>query len=83
MNQFQIAATAMLAMLVFPGAVMVRSRPIDGVVALECAGAVMVTILLCLSEGYHRAVYFNVPLIAVGIVWAGGLVFARFFGRYL
>jgi multisubunit Na+/H+ antiporter MnhF subunit len=82
-NQFEIAATALLAMLVFPGAVMVRARPIDGVVALECAGAVIVTVLLCLSEGFHRSVYFNVALVAVGTTWIGGLVFARFFGRFL
>lgn len=83
MNEFEIAATALLAMLIFPGYVMVRSRPIDGVVALECASAVVVTILLCLAEGFHRSVYFNVPLIAVAVTWAGGLVYARFFGRFL
>jgi multisubunit Na+/H+ antiporter MnhF subunit len=82
-NEFLVAATALLAMLVFPGYVMVRSRPIDGVVAGICVGAVVITILLCLSEGFHRSVYFNVPLIAVGVTWVGGLVYARFFGRFL
>jgi multicomponent Na+:H+ antiporter subunit F len=82
-DEFKVAATVLLALLVLPGIVILRGRPIDAVVALECTGAVVVTVLLCLAEGFHRSVYFNVPLIAVAITWAGGLVFARFFGRFL
>ena len=83
MNAFLIAATVLLAMLVLPGIVLVSARPIDAVVALELCGTTITLVLLCLAEGYHRSVYFNVPLIAAAVVWIGGLVFTRFLGRFL
>ena len=52
-------------------------------IALELAGVTVVLALLCLSEHYHRGVYFNVPMIAALMLWVGSLVFARFFGRWL
>ena len=83
MNAFLIAATVLLAMLVLPGIVLVSSRPIDAVVALELCGTTITLALLCLAEGYHRSVYFNVPLVAAAVVWVSGLVFVRFLGRFL
>jgi multisubunit Na+/H+ antiporter MnhF subunit len=53
------------------------------VVALELCGTTITLALLCLAEGYHRGVYFNVPLVAAAVVWVGGLVFVRFLGRFL
>jgi multicomponent Na+:H+ antiporter subunit F len=82
-NAYLWAGTVLLALLVLPGAVCVRGRPIDGVVALELCGAVVTTALLCLAEGFHRSVYFNVPLVAAGVTWIGGLLFVRLLGRYL
>jgi hypothetical protein len=52
-------------------------------VALELSGAVVTTALLCLAEGFQRSAYFNLPLIAAGATWIGGLSFVRFLGRYL
>jgi multisubunit Na+/H+ antiporter MnhF subunit len=63
--------------------VILVADPIDGVMALELAGATTVLALLCLSEHYHRGVYFNVPMIAAGVLWVGSFVYARFFGRWL
>jgi multisubunit Na+/H+ antiporter MnhF subunit len=81
MNAFLIAATALLAMLVLPGVVVVRGRPIDAVAALELCGTTVVLALLCLAEGFHRSVYFNVPLVAAFCVWISGLIFVRFMVR--
>jgi multisubunit Na+/H+ antiporter MnhF subunit len=61
----------------------VRLRPIDGLVALELAGAVVTLVLLCLAEGFHRSAYFDVPVVCAALTWVGGLVFARFLGRWL
>ena len=83
MNSFLWAATALLALLVLPGIVCVRAPAIDAVVALELVGAVVTTALLCLAEGFGRAVYFNVPLVAAVTTWIGSLVFVRFLGRFL
>jgi len=82
-NAFLVAATVLLVSLVPLGAVAVRRRPIDGLLALELAGAIMVLALLCFAEGFHRSTYYTVPVVAAVTTWAGGLVFARFLGRWL
>lgn len=65
------------------GAVAVLEREISGVAALEVCGALATLIFLCLAEGFHRSAYFDVPVICAAVTWIGGLVFARFFGRYI
>jgi len=82
-NAFLLAGAVLLGLVVLPGIVCVRARPIDGVVALELCGTLVALALLALAEGLHRGVYFNVPLIAVVVTWIGGLVFARMLGRFL
>jgi multisubunit Na+/H+ antiporter MnhF subunit len=81
-NAFLIAATALLAMLVLPGIVVVRARPIDALVGLELCGTTITLVLLCLAEGFHRSVYFNVPLVAAFCVWVSGLIYVQFIGRF-
>jgi multisubunit Na+/H+ antiporter MnhF subunit len=83
MNAFAIAAIAMLAGFVPVGWVCLRGRPIDGVAALELAGALATTILLCLAESFHRSSYFDVAVVCAVVTWVSGLVFARFLGRHI
>ena len=83
MNAFLLAGTILVALIVLPAMVCVRSRPIDGVVALQVCGALLTTALLALAEGFHRGVYFSVALVAALVTWISGLVFARFLGRFL
>jgi multisubunit Na+/H+ antiporter MnhF subunit len=80
-NAFLLAATVLLAMLVLPGAVILRARPIDGIVALQLCGSTVTLVLICLAQGFHTSVYFNVALVCSLCVFVGGLVFARFVGR--
>jgi multicomponent Na+:H+ antiporter subunit F len=65
------------------GWVAARLRPIDGLVALELAGTLTMLALLCFAEGFHRSFEYGVAIVAAVLVWAGGLVFARFLGRWL
>jgi multisubunit Na+/H+ antiporter MnhF subunit len=81
-NAFLVAATVLLALVALPGFVIAASRPMDGVVALELCGSTITLCLLCLCEGFHRSVYFNVPIVAAASTWIGGLVFVRFIGRF-
>jgi multisubunit Na+/H+ antiporter MnhF subunit len=83
LSVFLIAATVLLVALVVPGIVCVRARPIEAVVAMQLCGTLATLALLCLAEGFHRGIYFNVSLVAAGVTWIGGLIFARFFGRLL
>jgi multicomponent Na+:H+ antiporter subunit F len=82
-SAFEVAATALLLGYVPLGIVAVRGRPIDGLVALELGGALAVLVLLCFAEGFHRSFEYGVAVIAAVLAWAGGLVFARFLGRWL
>jgi len=80
-NAFLIAATILLGLMVLPGYVLLRARPIDAVVAVELCGTLTTLVLLCLAEGFHRSIYFSLALVTAAVTWVGGLVFARFFGR--
>lgn len=83
MNAFTWAALGFSAALLPLLGVAALRRPIDGLVALECAGVLLVLVLLCLAEGFHRSFGYSVAVVAVVMTWIGGLVFARFLGRWL
>lgn len=83
MNAFATAATALLALLAPLLVVVLRRRPIDGLVALELAGAIVVLALACFAEAFHRSTYYDVAVIAAVLSWISGLVYARFLGRWL
>jgi len=80
---FLIAASVLLVAMIVPGIVCIRARTIDGVVALQLCSTLATLTLLCLAEGFHRSIYFNVALVCAASSWIGGLIFARFFGRVL
>jgi multisubunit Na+/H+ antiporter MnhF subunit len=83
MNAFVWAAIGLLVPFFPLLAVTMLRRPVDGLVALECAGVLSVLILLCLAEGFHRSFEYAVAIVAALMTWIGGLVFARFLGRWL
>ena len=83
MNAFTLAASVLSALLAPLGAAACRRRPVDGLVALELGGTLLVLVLLCLAEGLHRSFEFGVAVVAAVMSLIGGLVFARFLGRWL
>jgi multisubunit Na+/H+ antiporter MnhF subunit len=82
-NAFLWAATFLLLGFVPLVLVALRREPIDGVVALQLAGTLVVLILLCFAEGFHRSFEYTLPIVAAVMSWIGGLVFVRFLGRWL
>jgi multisubunit Na+/H+ antiporter MnhF subunit len=82
-NAFTLAAVALLAGWLPLAYVILRHRPIDGLVALEVAGTVAVLVLLCLAEGFHRSFEYGVAVVAAVLSWLSGMTFARFLGRWL
>jgi multisubunit Na+/H+ antiporter MnhF subunit len=80
---FTLAATVLAAGILPLGYVALKERPIDGVVALELAGTLVLLVLLCLAEGFHRSFEYGVAIVAAVMSWIGGLVFVRFLGRWL
>jgi multicomponent Na+:H+ antiporter subunit F len=82
-NAFETAATALLCGYLPLGWIAVRRRAVDGLVALELGGTIAVLVLLCLAEGFHRSFEYGVAIVAAVLFWIGGLVYARFLGRWL
>jgi multisubunit Na+/H+ antiporter MnhF subunit len=60
-----------------------RWRPIDGLVALNAAGAVATLTMVCLSVGLGQPIFFTVAVVAAVASWIGGFVFVRFLGRWI
>ena len=83
MNAFTVAATALLCGYLPLGYVVARRRPIDGLLALELTGTIGVLVLLCFAEGFHRSFVDTVAIMAALVSWMGGMVFARFLGRWM
>jgi multisubunit Na+/H+ antiporter MnhF subunit len=81
-NAFLIAATVLIAALAPLLVVASLRRPIDGLLAVEAAGAVATLALVCLSVGLGQSFLFTVAVITALGSWIGGLVFARFLGRW-
>ncbi len=82
MNAFLVAATVLLAALAPLLVAASVWRPIDGLVALQAAGALATLTLVCLSVGLGESIRFTVAVIGAVASWIGCLVFARFLGRW-
>ncbi|WP_316740800.1 monovalent cation/H+ antiporter complex subunit F [Streptomyces sp. MK7] len=78
---FLIAASALLAGLLPLLAVGMREPPVDGLVALELAGATTTLALVCVSVGTGSSSATGVALLMALLSWVGGLLFARFLDR--
>ncbi len=83
MNPWIVAATVLVLALVPCGIVCVRGGPIDRLAGLEAGGTIEVMTFLILAEAYHRPAFFDLALTLALLMFAGGLVFARFFERWL
>jgi len=83
MNVWLAAAGAMLLCLIPCGITCLRGAPLDRLVGLEAAGLIASLIFLLLAEGFHRAPFIDLALALALLSFGGGLVFARFFERWL
>ncbi|HZD74890.1 MAG TPA: monovalent cation/H+ antiporter complex subunit F [Actinomycetota bacterium] len=82
MNEWLVAALALLAGLVLCGIVCLRGEPTERLVGLTMSGNVEALVLLLLAVGYHRTVYLDLALSLALLTFAGGLVFTRFLERW-
>lgn len=83
MSAFTICTVALLAGGLAPALVVCsRGRPGDRLVGLEIASAVIVFLLVMLSQiGPGQSYDLVLPLVLVPLSFAGTLVFTRLFGR--
>lgn len=81
MAGFVIAAIVMLVALIPCGIVVVRGSAVEALVAFEAISAVVVIVLVLLSEGFRRSGEFELPVILAVLMYGSGLVYARFLGQ--
>ena len=83
MNAWLVGATVLLAALLPVLLMIFRSSPIDGVVGLELTGAVVVMVLLLITEGVADTAFADLALVLATLSFGSGLVYARFFERWI
>lgn len=83
MNEWLIAATVLgFALIPCLGLALVAQAP-HGLLALEIAGVLVSTILMLLSEGFHRQPFIDLAVVLAPMALVGSLVFARLMERQL
>ena len=83
MNEWAIAATALGFALIPCLFVCVLAPAPDGLVALEIAGVLTSTILMLLSEAFHRQPFIDLAVVLAPLALIGSLTFARLMERQL
>lgn len=83
MTAWGIAAAFLMLSLIPCGAVCLRAEPVDRVVGLEMTSVVTSLLLMVLAELTHRVAFFDLAVALAVLSFGGGLVFARFFERWL
>lgn len=79
-----MVATAVLALCLIPaGIVSLRGSLVDRLVGLELAGIVVAQLCLFFTVAVKRPAFSDVGLAVAVLAFGGGLVFARFFERWL
>jgi multisubunit Na+/H+ antiporter MnhF subunit len=78
MNAWLWAAAALTAALVAPLWVAIRRPLLDGIVALQAAGANATLVLLLIAVGTEREPFGDLALVLAITSFAGGLAFLRF-----
>jgi multicomponent Na+:H+ antiporter subunit F len=81
MNEWLIATVVLLALLLPCVAVCALLKPIDGLIAMELASVLMVTILILLAQGLKRQPFVDLALIFAVVSFIGSLAFARLLER--
>ena len=83
MNEWLVAAAALVVGLAPCLALCMTGRVVDGLVALEIAGVLTTAILLLLAEGFHRQSFADLAVVFAVLNFGGGLAFARMLERRL
>ena len=83
MNEWQIAAAVLGAAFIPCVAIALLASPTHGLAAAEVAAVLLSTILMLLSEGFHRQPFIDLAVVFVPMSLVGSLMFARLMERHL
>jgi multisubunit Na+/H+ antiporter MnhF subunit len=82
-NEWEIAATVLGFALIPCVLVTLLLPPPHGLAAVEVAAVLVSTILVLLSEGFHRQPFVDLAVVFAPMALVGSLVFARLMERNL
>jgi multisubunit Na+/H+ antiporter MnhF subunit len=82
-NEWEVAATVLGFALIPCAAVALTAKPPHGLAALQLAGILLSTILLLLSEGFHRQPFVDLAVVFAPLSLVGAFMFARLMERDL
>lgn len=83
MNPWEIAAAALGFALIACALVAALAGPAHGLAAIELASVLLTTILMLLSEGFHRQPFVDLAVVFAVMGTIGSLTFARLMERQL
>jgi multisubunit Na+/H+ antiporter MnhF subunit len=83
MNEWEIAATVLGFALVPCIAVALLAPAAHGLASMQVAAVLVSTILMLLSEGFHRQPFVDLAVVFAPMSLVGGLTFARLMERHL
>lgn len=83
MNEWDIAATVLGFALIPCVAVALLAPPPHGLAALQLASVLLSTILMLLSEGFHRQPFIDLAVVFAPLSLVGSFMFARLMERDL
>lgn len=83
MNEWEIAAAVLGFALIPCVAVALLTPPPRGLAALQVAAVLTSTILVLLSEGFHRQPFVDLAVVFAPLSLVGSLLFARLMERDL
>ncbi len=77
MNEWEIAAAVLGSALIPCALVALLVAPAKGLAALQVASVLLSTILVLLSEGFHRQPFVDLAVVFAPMSLVGSLIFAR------
>ncbi len=83
MNEWEIAAIVLAGAMVPCLGVCLLAGATHALAALEVASTLLTTVLMLLSEGFHRQPFIDLALVFALLSLIGALVFARMMERDL
>lgn len=83
MNEWEIAAAVLASALIPCLVVCLLCEAPHGLIAMEIAGVLVCTILMLLSEGFHRQPFIDLAVVLAPMSLVGALTFARLMERNL
>jgi multisubunit Na+/H+ antiporter MnhF subunit len=83
MNEWEIAAAVLGFALLPCVAVTLLTPPMAGLAGLQVASVLLSTILVLLSEGFHRQPFIDLAVVFAPMSMIGSIMFARLMERDL